>query len=330
MLPSQVVMDQPLYLSSTSHSNCQEGTCEDDPLYMGKPEMKCEIKQEPEEVQPATSPCDTRDQLVEEPEYILPHDPPNVKLEPGELPEKSELPDVGYYAVLDAPGVQAAAPSSSEVSPLRIPPAFTHVILDHDYTQQMCELQASLFEHRTSDDCDTGAREASDSGPSVASSSQSDHTGEVRNVNGKAILCYRCSYCDKLFLYRSQLNVHVRVHTGERPYSCDECDWSFKTNEQLVAHKRLHTGEQPYRCAECNKSFSARTTLVRHRRVHTGERPYSCDECDWSFKRKPQLVAHRLVHTKERPYSCDECDWSFKSNARLAAHKHVHSRQRRY
>nr|NP_001123325.1 zinc finger protein ZF(C2H2)-80 [Ciona intestinalis]FAA00113.1 TPA: zinc finger protein [Ciona intestinalis] len=89
--------------------------------------------------------------------------------------------------------------------------------------------------------------------------------GSVRNDT--------CQYCGKVFKNTSNLTVHRRMHTGERPYKCRLCDYACAQSSKLTRHMRTHglNGRDVYRCEICGMPFSVYSTLEKHVKKQHGD-----------------------------------------------------------
>ncbi|XP_075161551.1 uncharacterized protein LOC142234331 isoform X2 [Haematobia irritans] len=130
-----------------------------------------------------------------------------------------------------------------------------------------------------------------------------------------------CYECNKTFKCAAQLQIHIRTHSGEKPFGCRFCPRRFTQKYNLLIHERIHNGDKPFQCEICSKQFSALGNFQAHLKIHSGIRDHHCPVCQKSFYTAGDLSKHMITHTGIKNHHCDICGKSFSRHRDMQAHK---------
>lgn len=151
---------------------------------------------------------------------------------------------------------------------------------------------------------------------------------------------YQCAECEYSTYILSNLKLHVRTHTGEKPYSCSVCQKEFRTSSHLKRHQVLHCNTEHLKCRKCDYSTNKWLSLKQHLASHavnessfTGSvyeqkpltvKTYTCEECGYTTVHNGNFKQHLRIHTGEKPFKCGQCGVAFRTSSHLKRHLLTH------
>uniref|UniRef100_A0A673YDZ6 C2H2-type domain-containing protein n=1 Tax=Salmo trutta TaxID=8032 RepID=A0A673YDZ6_SALTR len=91
---------------------------------------------------------------------------------------------------------------------------------------------------------------------------------------------FLCMFCNKGFSCPQKVEIHQRVHTGEKPFGCTQCHMRFAEAGNLKKHQR------------CENRFSSQHQLKMHLKGHTGERRFTSTQCGKRLSERSYLRIH--------------------------------------
>ena len=85
--------------------------------------------------------------------------------------------------------------------------------------------------------------------------------------------------------------VHDNFQKGgkEDSFSFEICGQGFKQEKSLNVHLKNHTGAKPFACEICSKAFKQKKTFNSHVMNHNGDKPFVCEICDKKYKNTTQF-----------------------------------------
>lgn len=119
---------------------------------------------------------------------------------------------------------------------------------------------------------------------------------------------YKCDLCNKIFVHKTELTIHKRIHKAEQ---ADKKEYNFK-------------------CGKCKKGFMYGNVYKGHMQTAHGE------DVTTSIKVQLDLEAHKILQSAEfneetlkflnlkKKFNCDQCDKIFEHESELFVHNKVH------
>lgn len=74
-----------------------------------------------------------------------------------------------------------------------------------------------------------------------------------------------CQICGLVVKSKLVLMKHLRTHDSKQAtYPCTVCGKVFSREDNLKIHMRIHTGEKPFVCSVCGEKFRVKCSLQAH------------------------------------------------------------------
>ncbi|XP_010892470.2 uncharacterized protein si:dkeyp-84f3.9 isoform X2 [Esox lucius] len=142
----------------------------------------------------------------------------------------------------------------------------------------------------------------------------------------------KCHICGKVFPFLSGLQVHIRMHTGEKPYNCKVCGKAFSNLSSIRIHEVTHWSIKPYSCTRCGKTFTQFSSAKKHPcKVlrdniyrQSQKKPlisFTCHICEERFVQRRQYKTHLKTHAGAKLFRCLFCDQLFSVISEFEEHR---------
>lgn len=92
---------------------------------------------------------------------------------------------------------------------------------------------------------------------------------KMEHENQCKVRRYECYLCKKYSTpFKTDLQQHIRIHSGQKSFECDNCDKKFASVSNLKRHILTHEPKKPsvavFKCEFCPKKYTRKGSVLRH------------------------------------------------------------------
>jgi len=124
----------------------------------------------------------------------------------------------------------------------------------------------------------------------------------------------QCSVCGKILCSSYNLTLHMRTHSGEKPYPCPHCPMRFLKPPNLKAHLLKHTREKQYCCELCGATFGYPQVLRSHKaslhQIYDHVYTFECKSSDGKCHKKYITPGEMAKHLRQNHFVDQHADIS--------------------
>ena len=126
---------------------------------------------------------------------------------------------------------------------------------------------------------------------------------------------FKCDKCEQKFVFRSELNYHIRnAHDqSAKNLKCGLCSFTTNKKDSLEKHVLIHFERPEYKCKYCSFISCSKSSLRSHMFTQHTNKVYRCNfqGCNNAYMEENDLFDHIKASHHTKIYACPQCPMSF-------------------